>query len=375
MQQIHSRLELGLSSKPRAHGRCLRRTRSFHPVSMPLRDWRQVPAPRPRGAVWQWWGGNHGRTKGRQGHTISLHAPGSFTRRWRRLPQAEGMTRPAGLHLRETWASLPPICHGACGAFQDQKEKQETDSVAVQCSGNSCCCTSRGLHPAAHSETPWSGSARREICQGEGSWQKPVNPSAQTSRDPAGPPPALMVGQIKSSALQVDHKKRLKQHSQWDSLPAQAEQFLLQINFCLPPLTGGDWNLALSGRHLGASVWGKGEPQPEHSRAQLGSPRIPLLHSSSQREATQRDKHAPFCSPYQCYQTQIHRLQWKCKWGALKTKTFSWTIISMVFRESIQCDCGGPSDWEIFSAPCKHGFDWQGSMRQALAICLIKLCQ
>lgn len=55
-----------------------------------------------------------------------------------------------------------------------------------------------------------------EICQGEGSWQKPVNPSAQTSRDPAVPLPALMVGQIKGSALQVAHKKRLKHHSQWD---------------------------------------------------------------------------------------------------------------------------------------------------------------
>lgn len=82
------------------------------------------------------------------------------------------------------------------------------------CSGSSCCHTSWGLLPAARSVMPWSGSAGRDICQGEGSWQKPVNPSAQTSRDPAGPPPALMVGQIKSSALQVAHKKRLKQHSQ-----------------------------------------------------------------------------------------------------------------------------------------------------------------
>lgn len=58
------------------------------------------------------------------------------------------------------------------------------------------------------------GPAHREICQGEGSWQKPVNPSAQANREPARLLPALMVGQMKSSALQVAHKKGLKQHSQ-----------------------------------------------------------------------------------------------------------------------------------------------------------------
>lgn len=70
------------------------------------------------------------------------------------------------------------------------------------------------LHTPRH---PALASAHREVCQGGGSWQKPVNPSAQTSRDPAVPLPALMVGQIKGSALQVAHKKRLKHHSQWDS--------------------------------------------------------------------------------------------------------------------------------------------------------------
>lgn len=142
-------------------------------------------------------------------------------------------------HVQSSFTGALPGCSEGNTAFGPQdctfgKRGHRSHPSAVECTGPSktrrssrspappLCSTwataaaglPRGciqLHAPRH---PALGSAGGEICQGEGSWQKSVNPSAEASRDPAGPLPVQMVGQIKSSALQVAHKKQLKQHSQ-----------------------------------------------------------------------------------------------------------------------------------------------------------------
>lgn len=90
----------------------------------------------------------------------SPRAKHSFTRHTASVQWGEGSPwptqGPAGLHLREARASLPPICCGVHRPFQDQKGKQEPSPAPVQHSGDSCCPASRGLHPAAHAKTPCS---------------------------------------------------------------------------------------------------------------------------------------------------------------------------------------------------------------------------
>ena len=160
---------------------------------------------------------------GRQGCTISLHMGLKAAHAQSRVSPGTLPVRSKGKAAQKGLQDCTFGKHGHC-----------SHPSAVECTGPSKTrrrsrspapplCSTRvtaaaglpggciQLHAPRH---PALRSARGEVCQGEGSWQKPVNPSAQASRDPAGPLPALMVGQIKSSALQVAHKKRLKQHSQ-----------------------------------------------------------------------------------------------------------------------------------------------------------------
>lgn len=151
----------------------------------------------------------------------SPHAKQSFTRHTASTQWGEGSPwpteGPAGLNLRDTRASLHPSAVECAGPSKTRRGSRspalpQLSTRVTAAAGLPGGCIQ--LHTPRH---PALASAHREVCQGGGSWQKPVNPSAQTSRDPAVPLPALMVGQIKGSALQVAHKKRLKHHSQWDS--------------------------------------------------------------------------------------------------------------------------------------------------------------
>lgn len=65
-----------------------------------------------------------GRTRGMQGRPVSLQAPGSFTRRWHQPQQEEGSTRPTGLQLRETRASLPPVCREHAGPSRSRRRSR-----------------------------------------------------------------------------------------------------------------------------------------------------------------------------------------------------------------------------------------------------------
>lgn len=132
-----------------------------------LPDRRQVPAPGLQfncdmGAT----AGRPREVKGRQGCGISLHTGETQVPHKAEFHQAyrqragEGSAwpaeRPAGLHLRETRASLPPICCGVLRAFKEQQGKREPGPAALQRLANSCCRASRGLHPAARTKTPCS---------------------------------------------------------------------------------------------------------------------------------------------------------------------------------------------------------------------------